>query len=670
MPMLRSLTSRIARASRAWPLVLALAAAFVLLPAALAQDEDTPRIIGGQVASPGEWPWQVALINAGGDPYWDQFCGGSLIDVRWVVTAAHCVVNSSPGSIQVLAGIHDLDNPETGYQRLNIAEIFVHPQYNASTHDRDIALLRLSANAVLGPTAGGEMVATVPLVAADAGTLAGQQSTISGWGYTGATYPSRLMEASVPIVTHNNCNDANSYNGDITANMLCAGYADGGVDTCYGDSGGPLVVDGPSWKLAGITSWGNGCALPNYYGVYTRVSAFVGWIETTMGGTSATDPHEPNNNRANATPIAYGDTLTDPLIDPAGDVDFYRFSGAAGDAVVVDIDAAALGSALDSTLELQSSVGTVLASNDDYNSNLDSYLTYTLPAAGTYYVRVREFSHGSEGGPGYFYTLKLSKEGAATSAAIYVTTNATGTTADGLTFDKRDILRWDPNTGDWTRYLDGSAIGLPPKADIVAFDIPNPANGSANMAFAKNVILPNLGAIAPHDLLLYDPNGFTQRFDGSDVGLSASGEKIDAVEVLPGNLSPIGANCDKYILFSTKSGGSVTGYNGVAIKFKGEDVLGFCSTQLGPNTQGQWHLLLDGSAEGMPAGSTVGLSASANGQTLYLTTKGNFNVDSASGGHSMVYVYDLATHQFSGPIWSAAAEGLPKTVDGLDVINP
>lgn len=668
MSIFHSLTSRGAR--RAWLAVLILAAAFTLLPAALAQDQGTPRIIGGQQASPGEWPWQVALINAGGDPYWDQFCGGSLIDARWVLTAAHCVNTSSPGSVQVLAGIHDLANPEAGYQRINVSEIVVHPQYNSSTHDRDVALLRLSTNAVLGPTAGGELVATVPLVAANAGSLAGQQSAISGWGYTGATYPSRLMEASVPIVTTSNCNDANSYNGSITGNMLCAGYADGGVDSCYGDSGGPLVVDGPSWKLAGITSWGYGCAQPNYYGVYTRVSVFVGWIEDTTGGSTATDPHEPNNSRASATPIAYGDILTDPLIDPAGDVDFYRFSGAAGDEVVIDIDASSLGSALDSTLELQNSSGTVLASNDDYNGNVDSYLTYTLPAAGTFYIRVREFSHGDEGGPNYFYTLKLSKSGATTSAAIYVTTTATGTAAGGLTFDKRDILRWDPNTGNWSRYLDGSAIGLPAKADIVAFDIPNPANGSANMAFAKKVTIAGLGAITPHDLLLYDPNGFAQRFDGSDVGLSASGEKIDAVEVLPGNLSPIGSNCDKYILFSTKSGGSVPGHNGVVIKFKGEDVLGFCSTQLGPNTQGVWHLLIDGSAEGMPSGSTVGLSASANGQTIYLTTKGNFNVDSALGGHSMIYAFDLATQQFSGPIWSAPAEGLPKTVDGLDVISP
>ncbi len=543
MNQIASFSVRFVRLSR---VALILLLAFALLPAVLAQDESPPPIIGGQVAGPGEWPWQVALIGAGSDPYFGQYCGGSLIDVEWVVTAAHCVVGDDAGDVQVLAGIHDLGDPEAGYQRLDVAQIYVHPQYEqAAQYDKDVALIRLEDAADLGPTPGGEMVATVPLVSAGVGSLAGEQAAISGWGSDGSGYPEDLMEAVVPVVTNANCNDSNSYDGDITANMLCAGYTAGGVDTCSGDSGGPLVVDGPNWKLAGITSWGNGCALPNYYGVYTRVSQVVGWIEETMG------------------------TVTPP-----------------------------------------------------------------------------------------------------TELDVYVTATGAGTTSDGQAFDKRDILRWDEGTGDWSLYLDGSALGLPTKADIVAFDIPNPANGSANMAFAKNVTIAGVGTILPHDLLLHDPNGFALRFDGSDVGLSAAGEKLDAVEMLPGNLSPIGSNCDKYILFSTKTGGTVPAHNGGNLQFSGEDVLGFCSTQLGTNTQGLWHLLIDGSAEGMPKNATVSLSAAADGQTIYLTTKGNFNVDSASGGHSMIYTYSLATDQFSGPIWSGPAEGLPKTVDGLDVIAP
>lgn len=662
-----SISVRLAHPAR---LALILLAAFALLPAALAQDESPPTVIGGQLASDGEWPWQVALIDAGGDPYAGQYCGGSLIATDWVVTAAHCAQGSDPNDVEVLAGIHNLGNPDAGYQRLAVAEIFIHPQYNqAAQYDKDVALLRLTDPAQLGSTPGGQVVATIPLVSAGAGSLAGQQATVSGWGYDGGSYPTRLMEAVVPIVTNADCNDANSYNGDITAAMLCAGYTAGGIDTCSGDSGGPLAVDGPNWKLAGITSWGDGCALPNKYGVYTRVSQVAGWIEDTMDAAPASDPHEPNNNRANATPMAYGDVLDDALIAPAGDVDFYRFSGAAGDAITIDIDAVTLGSNLDSTLQLQSATGAVLADNDD-TTNHDSYLAYTLPSAGTYYIRVREFNHGSEGGTSYYYTLKLDKEGAATAADVYVTTNANGTTADGVAFNKRDILRWDGDTGDWSLYQSGNAIGLPNNADIVAFDIPNPANGSALMAFAKNVNIAGVGTVAPHDLLLHDPNGYALRFDGSDVGLSSGGEKIDAVEILPGNLSPIGSNCDKYILFSTKGGGSVPASGGGTVSFAGEDVLGFCSTQLGANTQGVWHKLIDGSTEGIPKNATVSLSASANGQLVYLTTKGAFNADGVSGNNSMIYVFSLATDQFSGPIWSGPAEGLPKNVDGLDVIAP
>lgn len=244
---------------------------------------NSPDIVGGQLASDGEWPWQVALIQFGANPYDGQFCGGSLIAAGWVLTAAHCVVDNgdvtAPSEIQVLAGIHDLGTPDAGYQRINIQQIIPHPGYVESTYDQDLALLRLSTNAVLGPTAGGQNVAVVPLVAAGVGDLVGTMADITGWGNTGSGYPTQLMEARVPIVSKADCNDSNSYNGDITDNMMCAGYAAGGVDTCQGDSGGPLVVGSPSdFRLAGITSWGTGCAQPNKYGVYTRVSRYVGWI--------------------------------------------------------------------------------------------------------------------------------------------------------------------------------------------------------------------------------------------------------------------------------------------------------------------------------------------------------------------------------------------------------
>jgi secreted trypsin-like serine protease len=157
---------------------------------------EAPTIVGGQQASPGEWPWQVALVSWGADPYYGQYCGGSLIDVSWVLTAAHCVDGSSPSNIQILAGIHNLGSPEAGYQRINVDQIFVHPSYNASTSNNDVALLKLSTPAVLGTTPGGEQVATIPLVSASVGTLAGVTATITGWGSTGSSYPTELREAT------------------------------------------------------------------------------------------------------------------------------------------------------------------------------------------------------------------------------------------------------------------------------------------------------------------------------------------------------------------------------------------------------------------------------------------------------------------------------------------
>jgi len=103
------------------------------------------------------------------------------------------------------------------------------------------------------------------------------------------------------------------------------------------------------------------------------------------------------------------------------------------------------------------------------------------------------------------------------------------------------------------------------------------------------------------------------------------------------------------------------------MKVSGEDVLGFCMTQSGENTRGQWMMVLDGSAEGMPPNSTDSLSASPDGQTIYLTTRGVFNVDAAAGGHSMVYRYDVATGAFSGPVFSAAAQGIGAKVTGLQL---
>ncbi|MEJ8571941.1 serine protease [Microbaculum marinum] len=237
-----------------------------------------PEIIGGRKARKGKWPGQVALLQSRySDNRKAQFCGGSLIRPRWVLTAAHCVdFLKSVADVEILTGTQSL---KKGGRRHAVADIWIASEWDPKTYDYDIAVIKMKTR-VRNPE-------TYRMAARAFGlkyVVPGRMTTVTGWGNTSTTkkvLPINLREVKVPFVSRETCNSPQAYNGEITARMICAGYREGGKDACQGDSGGPLLVreDG-EWRVqAGIVSWGFGCAQPDKYGVYTNVPMFARWVD-------------------------------------------------------------------------------------------------------------------------------------------------------------------------------------------------------------------------------------------------------------------------------------------------------------------------------------------------------------------------------------------------------
>jgi len=243
-------------------------------------EEERSGIVGGTQTTIEDRPWQISLQSSGGS----HFCGGTIIGESWVVTANHCVDGSSASSLRVVAAATNRNG--SGGQIRQISQIVRAAGYVTPEQGKDIALLRLSTPLDLTDP-GAEAIPYATAATVSAGRVEpGIMATVSGWGSLSSgssSLPTTLRTVDVPLIS--NAQASQAY-GSITSDQLGAGLIGvGGKDSCQGDSGGPLVVpDGQGGVvLAGVVSWGFGCAAPQYPGMYARVSSFAGWIEQSTG---------------------------------------------------------------------------------------------------------------------------------------------------------------------------------------------------------------------------------------------------------------------------------------------------------------------------------------------------------------------------------------------------
>ena len=238
------------------------------------------KIVNGQRATDGQFPWQVSLgVTRVGNSLYAHFCGGSVYSKSVIITAAHCVVDNVPADLIITAGTMSLGDFD---MRRYVKRIIVKSNYDPKNQDNDIAILELAAPLKL--VAG--KVAPVDLLtpSAESTLLAtGVKLRVAGWGVTQENGDvSRVLQwAELPFVSRDRCNEPGANHGQVTGRMLCADFSEGGIDACQGDSGGGLtLIPAPPQtpKLTGIVSWGDGCARPEKYGVYTDVAQFAGWV--------------------------------------------------------------------------------------------------------------------------------------------------------------------------------------------------------------------------------------------------------------------------------------------------------------------------------------------------------------------------------------------------------
>ncbi|KAH0948354.1 hypothetical protein HN011_009724, partial [Eciton burchellii] len=232
----------------------------------------TGRIVNGTKAALRQFPHQVSLRRSWS---YGHFCGGNIISSKFILTAAHCMYLNDeeiqPWTILVIGGILKLRGESPTRQERGVEKIRIHPMFNYSTLQNDVAVLQLSVPFKFTPE-----LRNIPL--AGHNPVPNTFCQVSGWGYPAFGVPevsNDLMYVDLPIRSLDECRELLQNVTNVPSGMFCAGYLEGGRDACQGDSGGGMVCNG---VLSGIVSGGHGCAFPRFPGIYANVHHYLDWI--------------------------------------------------------------------------------------------------------------------------------------------------------------------------------------------------------------------------------------------------------------------------------------------------------------------------------------------------------------------------------------------------------
>ncbi|XP_056139619.1 mannan-binding lectin serine protease 1 [Lampris incognitus] len=300
------------------------------------------RIVGGRSAVLGLFPWQVLLsiedLSRVPEEHW--FGSGALLSESWVITAAHVlrshrrdasVVPVAPEHVKVYLGLHDVRDKQLA-TKCSVDNIILHPDFQPRNYDNDIALVRLSKGVEFSPVVRPICLPPPQRQDGPSDPLPFSLGVVAGWGISNPNASSSSSSSSssastlnsdasmtsdlgltsdllqwvkLPVVSQEECQASyasRSLTYNITDNMFCAGFYEGGRDTCLGDSGGAFVMeDGASrrWAVFGLVSWGGPeeCGSERVYGVYTRVANYVAWIWSHLD-TEANTEHQFKSHRS------------------------------------------------------------------------------------------------------------------------------------------------------------------------------------------------------------------------------------------------------------------------------------------------------------------------------------------------------------------------------------